>query len=1103
MVASKNVVGESNPIENTLDSKEKQHKCDCKEPCENCTCEKTNHDEVPLKRVNKTIKKDTKKESNPDTSIIDSTDNLVSLSKLGFKISDETLYDFDYDSYRTKKNPLSENANFILETRYLLNRYSNAQNKIIKENGFFDVCRRCARMIACGETLYTDNLDRIKVIEHNIFLDMFNRRFLFNSPALFNLGIDMIAIPELSYLIYDKDDLTLDEYKKLYSNISKYQTCFACFVLPVDDTLIGIYDSVKNAAIISQHGGGVGTNFGRTREKGAPVRSGMGGVSSGPISWMRQWNEMATQVVQGGRRRAALMGMLDVNHPDIMEFISCKDDDNVLSFFNISVSITDEFMECVFENKPFTLRSRVDSSKDIEINARQLWYAICAHAHKRGDPGIHFVDLSNQDNLLKLNSNWIIEATNPCGEMNLPFKVDKDHKNSYSISNRGCVPRDDYKTYDSKFSEGGTSCNLGSINVVKFVNEDIDGSKYFDFKEFAEQVRRSTYYLDLVIDVSSYPLEGIKLNTQAIRPVGLGIMGIHDAGIMLDIPFKTSDGAPFAILCEDVAKTMGIESLLATTLIVTEIGKRPFDEVECAKDLFIEYAKWFVDGAESYLKNINDKNYLKVIDSDVIFYDNYYKALCEKDDKKFMPPSIKKSLIALYNINRKQFKHLIYNLTSGNIRNSRRLSIAPTGTISLLCDVSSGIEPNFAYKWTRRVNVMDGHGNTRVEERAYVHPLIPNELKDELMEHGRILSNEIYKGALEINCNDHMGIVKIFAEYIDASISKTINMPNETTIEEIQHIYMEAYKMGIKGITIYRDGSRSYQPLSTGTQKKEYTDADIKDMVTNGNIDTIIHNLSDRIGSIESIEEIKEAISGIYHILNGNGNENKELIKKISSTISEESTTKNVVVDIKNELHRRRPVNGTGSFLQLKTPYGTIHVAAKFNEFDEMREVFITLNKSGQELKAVTEALSRLISIALQESVDYKSTYRRLIKTLRGISGFEAWVHDIVRTDEEVILRSISDSISHVLPDLEYLYLLNKYGTKEEALKRMIYTNMMKKDDSADNVPIPTVIDDSNKTVNRINKYKGNQCPQCGSKHYYYSGGCDKCLSCGYSACSS
>lgn len=896
---------------------------------------------------------------------------------------------------------ISDNTRFILSQRYYLNRYDASIGGVRKESSYFELCRRVSRMVASGETIYTTDIERVRLIEANIFDDMWNRRFLFNSPALFNLGIDLVTNEDFSKIIYDEDTISYDDYKRLFDNKSSFQMCFACFVVPVDDDLSGIYDSVKNAAIISMKGGGVGTNFGRTREKGAPIRHGQGGVSSGPISWMKQWNTMATEVVQGGRRRAALMGMMDVNHPDIEEFISCKDDDQVLSYFNISVAITDEFMRAVENDDEFVLKSRVDSKYDKVVRARDLWHKICEHAHKRGDPGIHFVDASNQDSLLKKSKRWVIEATNPCGEMNLPFKVNDPNYKSYSIGNIGVEPKWYESASNTSDSENGNCCNLGSINLTKFVvlNDEITPAT-FDYNAFIKQIKRSCYYLDLVIDVSAYPLDGIEKNTKAIRPIGLGFMGIHDTGIMLNMPFDTKPDAEFSKLCNKIGAVLGMYSLEASIDMVNLIGKAPFPEVQCVKDLMAEYVE-------------------KVYAPEIAFCD-----ILKSDTTNILPQSIRNTLIYAYESHHsiEMFSALLH----GKLRNSRRLSEAPTGTISLICDVSSGVEPNFAYAWDRKVIIPDGNGGNKIETRHYVHNLVPEMYLEELEETGKI-NNPVFKSAMEIDPSDHLGIVAIFSKYFDCSLSKTINLPNSATVEDIEKIYNACYKQRIKGITIYRDGSRTGQPLTVKKGKNESADDQIK---------------------------------------------------------------KDIVDD-----DMRRPLMGIGAFTQVKSPYGTLHVSAKFNEKDEMREVFITLNKSGQELKAVTEAIARLVSLILQECANYKSAYRRVIKTLKGIAGFEIFVYDGVVSGMEHVVKSIADVVSYILPDLEFIHLSNKYGGREEALPRMIAKVV------SDHSIVEQAEAAMNEYIEKYNKNKGLVCPECGGTSFYKSDGCDKCLTCGASKC--
>ncbi|MBQ3447035.1 MAG: ribonucleoside-diphosphate reductase, partial [Synergistaceae bacterium] len=389
---------------------------------------------------------------------------------------------------------LSDNAMWLLEQRYFVQRYDAETKSVRKENSFEEFARRVSRTVASAEVNYSDNAGWIRTVETNIADDILSRRFLFNSPCLFSSAAGLTVIPEYSEIIYKSpDDMTFDDYRQLYESRTKNQQLFACFVISVPDSIEGIFDSVKNASIISKFGGGVGGNFGHLREQSSEIAGGTGGKASGPVSFMETWNTMGAVVVQGGKRRAALMGMLFDDHPDIYDFIDCKTEDGKLSYFNISVAVSDQLMTAASDDTDFDLHSRVDGSIVRTVKAKDLINHICESAWKRGDPGVFFIDRARQDNLLKMGGEeWDIEATNPCGEQPLP---------------------------------NFTSCNLGSINVEMFVNDD----RKFDWEKFSAQVFRSTYYLDLVIDACSYPLEKIGLRTKSIRPVGLGIMGLADA----------------------------------------------------------------------------------------------------------------------------------------------------------------------------------------------------------------------------------------------------------------------------------------------------------------------------------------------------------------------------------------------------------------------------------------------------------------------------------------------------------------------------------------------------------------------------------------------
>ncbi|MBQ3758220.1 MAG: ribonucleoside-diphosphate reductase, partial [Synergistaceae bacterium] len=447
-----------------------------------------------------------------------------------------------------EESRLSENAIWLLEQRYFVQRYDAETKSVRKERDFEEFARRVSRTVASAEVNYSDDAEWIRTVEKNIADDILNRRFLFNSPCLFSSAAGLTVIPEMSAIIYkDPDDMALEDYRKLYESRTKNQQLFACFVISVPDSIEGIFESVKNASIISKFGGGVGGNFGHLREHSSEIAGGTGGKASGPVSFMETWNTMGAVVVQGGKRRAALMGMLFDDHPDIYDFIDCKTEDGKLSYFNISVAISDQLIKAASDDDDFDLHSRVDGRIVRTVKAKDLMNHICESAWKRGDPGVFFIDRARQDNILKAGgSEWDIEATNPCGEQPLP---------------------------------NFTSCNLGSINVEKFVNDD----HKFDWEKFSAQVFRSIYYLDLVIDACSYPLEKIGIRTKSIRPVGLGIMGLADASIMRGITYGSDK---FNAFCKKLGGTMARSALSATIQIVTDAEKTPFPEHGLVRELF-------------------------------------------------------------------------------------------------------------------------------------------------------------------------------------------------------------------------------------------------------------------------------------------------------------------------------------------------------------------------------------------------------------------------------------------------------------------------------------------------------------------------------------
>ncbi|MBR1417660.1 MAG: adenosylcobalamin-dependent ribonucleoside-diphosphate reductase, partial [Synergistaceae bacterium] len=778
-----------------------------------------------------------------------------------------------------------------------------------------------------------ESLDWLIKLEKNIASDILNRRFLFNSPCLFSSAAGLTVLPEFAEIIYkNPDEMTFADYKKLYEAKTKNQQLFACFVISVPDSIEGIFEAVKDAGIISKFGGGVGGNFGHLREQGAMIGGGTGGKASGPVSFMETWNTMGAVVVQGGKRRAALMGMLFDDHPDIEQFIDSKTEEGRLPYFNISVAVSNKLMDAAKAGGAFELKSRTDGRTVKTLSAKDLLNHICESAWKRGDPGVFFIDRAQQDNLLKLNPDWTIEATNPCGEQPLP---------NY------------------------TSCNLGSVNVEAFVKEN-----KFDWQEFEAQVYRSIYYLDLVIDACSYPLEKIGERTKLIRPVGLGIMGLADAAILQNIVYGSQE---FKDWCRKLGGEMASHALAATVKIVSDAGKSPFPESGLVNKLFKKFADEL--SLEQDIDIFSDKYF------EELTAESFNDLLMNMRQSGIIPVTLINTLEELLNKDFDDAKFILQALTLGELRNSRRLSIAPTGSISMIMDASSGIEPNFAWSWSRKIAKVDGKGT---EERDFWHKLLSPEQRIEYKVSNGKLANPVYVTAYDISTQQHVDVTGIFAKFIDSGISKTVNLPFSATIEDVRAVYEKCYELGCKGITIYRDGSRSEQPIEA---KKPEDEA------------------------------------------------------KLNKTPGMVKARPGLVV--------------FGKTIKESSPWGSISLTLNFDGSDPF-EIFINVGKSGSELKAMAEALSRVISIGLRSGCRIED----FIDTLKGLSGKEYWMFSF---DEEHVARSIPDAIAILL---------------EKLIERQQFdNNLMSRTSKGDVI-----------------------CPECGAPMEMLSG-CAYCFSCGYSPC--
>jgi ribonucleoside-diphosphate reductase alpha chain len=542
---------------------------------------------------------------------------------------------------------LDKNALLVLHKRYLAK--DEFGKPVESPEGLF---RRVAGFIARAEDLY--DRGRREQTEEAFYGMLSNLEFLPNSPTLMNAG------RELGQLA-------------------------ACFVLPVEDSLDSIFESVKETAKIHQTGGGTGFSFSRLRPKDDVVASTMG-VASGPVSFIKIFN-MATEVIkQGGTRRGANMGILRIDHPDIEEFITVKQDPRELVNFNLSVAITDSFMEAYAADGQFPLISPRTKREVRRVRARDLLRLIAESAWASGEPGVIFIDAINKANPTPLMGR--IEATNPCGEQPLlPYE----------------------------------SCCLGSINLSKVIRE---GS--IDWTRLRELTHLGVRFLDNVIDMSRYPVPQIDTISKGNRKIGLGVMGFAHLLIKLGIRYDSPDAENTG---ETVMHFISRESKVASKQLADERGLFP----------------------------------------------KYRGSIWEE---KNLPQ-----------------------------RNATTTTIAPTGTLSIIAGTSSGIEPIFDTTYTRRL-----FGDIEVE---VVDPLY-EDMKAQGTDIERL--RVFFRRAYEIAPVDHLKIQRVFQNYVDNAVSKTINLPESATPEQILDIYTEAYRMGLKGTTVFRNKSRLYQVLACGTR---------------------------------------------------------------------------------------------------------------------------------------------------------------------------------------------------------------------------------------------------------------------------------------------
>ena len=602
---------------------------------------------------------------------------------------------------------LTRNALKVLEKRYL-KRDKNG-NCIETPQDMF---RRVADTIASGDLEFGKTSKNVQNLSDRFYNAITHRYFMPNSPTLMNAGRDLGQLA-------------------------------ACFVLPIDDSLESIFETIKNTALIHQSGGGTGFSFSRLRPKNSVVRSTMG-VSSGPVSFMEVFNAATEAVKQGGTRRGANMGILRVDHPDIIEFINCKSDNNKLNNFNISVAITDKFMEAYLNGKDYDLINPQNNEIVGRMDAGAVFDLIIDSAWKNGEPGIVFIDKMNKDNPTPQIGK--IESTNPCGEVPLlPYEA----------------------------------CNLGSINLGLMVKEQ-DGEFVVDWDLLENTVRTAMRFLDNVIVVNNYPLPQISEMVQNNRKIGLGVMGWADMLMQMGIAYNSEEGTSLA------TDVMSFIDYVSKT-----------ESVELAKER----------GCFNNFKGsvYEDSNYLS---------------------KKFAGKTSQK-------VNDKMWAQLDKDVQKYGLRNATTTCIAPTGTISMIAGASGGIEPLFGLVFSRLI--MDGtellEVNPVFEKYMKTHGLYTEDLMNKIAKCGSVAHIEelpdevkrIFVTAHDISPYWHVKMQAAFQQFTDNAVSKTVNFIESATREDIKKTYILAYKNNLKGITVYRNNSRQFQPMNLESKKSEKT----------------------------------------------------------------------------------------------------------------------------------------------------------------------------------------------------------------------------------------------------------------------------------------
>ncbi len=781
---------------------------------------------------------------------------------------------------------LSVNAKAVLEKRYLK-----------KEAGRIgetpeELFRRVAASIAQVEqSAFGASEAEVRELTKTFYELMVTKRFMPNSPTLMNAGREL---GQLS----------------------------ACFVLPIDDSMESIFETLKLAALIHKSGGGTGFDFSKIRPQNDQVGS-TGGVASGPLSFLKVYNASTEAVKQGGTRRGANMGILRVDHPDILEFIEAKRNRSQIANFNLSIALTDAFMTALEKGEDYILINPHTKQPAGKLAAREVYKKIVLSAWESGEPGVIFIDRMNETN--PTPQIGAIESTNPCGEQPLlPYE----------------------------------SCNLGSINLAQMVSEEAGKQPEIDWALLQQTVFEAVRFLDDVIEVNRFPIAKIEETTKANRKIGLGVMGWADLLIKMRISYRSETAITLA------KNVMGF---------IDEKSKQASVELGKLRGAFANFPGSIYDKGQPI-----------------------------------------------------------------QLRNATTTTIAPTGTISIICDTSGGIEPIFSLAYTRQI--MDNQRlievNQTFETLAKQEGFYSKALLEKVAETGSVKDiaeiptelKEVLLTAHEIEPQWHIRMQAAFQKHVDNAVSKTINFSKEATPDQVAESYLLAYKLGCKGLTVYRDGSIENQPMQKG--------------VTAPGAETVP--------------------------------------KEPPISLEAKPTTGSGCGQWGKIIPIKRPKSLTGITDFRQTPEGNLYLTLNFHDENPF-ELFAQIGKAGSDIAAFTEALARLISLAFRSGVNPEV----IAEELMGIGGSRFVGFGPNR------VRSVPDAIGQFLSD--YIHQSPKPELPLETHADQLELELNNTQNVLNN--------DLNQQQKTNNKIRFNLCPLCGMYTFAYYEGCAKCIACGHSEC--